>query len=147
MADPEVTPAPLPSLGKYRGKTIVAASGKLTNPNPGIELALKIDPQIFEPGSRVPILSECMVGQHTLSPIEDEDPRHYELSHNFIGGLAIILDEDLVAELIARQKARIQDREDMAEGKTPPLGAGEPGGLDGSTGRRGGLKSVKDPAE
>lgn len=97
-------------LGEYRGKPIVATSGKFTNLGDGLSKAMEIEGGIDEQGELVTFVVRCMVGPHTLDLMEDGDA--YLLVHKYVGGTVAKIDDDIVAAALNTMEARIKQAAD-----------------------------------
>lgn len=106
-------------LTPYLGRQVLRTSIKLTKAGDGLSKAKAIDPEQYEPGTKVYVVMECTVGQHTHDLIDGTEA--YELVQEFRAGTATVVEHDLVSEVLAEQRARIIEAEEAAKQRTGML--------------------------
>lgn len=108
MSDPVV-------LNPFEGKQVLAAGIEIPNAAGGLQDALKIDPEEFHHGEKRYVVLEIDCAKIRFDPI----PKTNALTrvHVFSAVGAVFVDEDLVAEHLAKQKARLALAKDEASGQ------------------------------
>lgn len=117
-------------LPEYLGKPTVRTTIAVTNTGDGLSQAMAVDPVVYEPGSTQYVVIECDVPSHTFELNEDGDA--YELKQKLRGGVAVVVDADLVKRVVDEQRERIRKARDEAQGiMAMPFEAGSDDESDG----------------
>lgn len=101
-------------LPEYLGKPTVRTTIAVTNTGDGLSQAMAVDPVVYEPGSTQYVVIECEVPSHTFDLMEGGEA--YELKQKLKGGVAVVVDADLVKQVIDEQRERIRKARDAAQG-------------------------------
>lgn len=94
-------------LGKFDGRDIITTGIKITNAGDGLSQALSVDPQLLHHGEIVHVVLACEVTDVAFKPIKDTD--RLSRVHTLRAGIATIVDPELVSDVLAKQKRRIDE--------------------------------------
>lgn len=114
---PEAAQADVSGLAPFDGKPVVRTTIAVTNAGDGLSDALSIDPQEFHHGDRLFVVLECEVAKVAHTPVSKDTPGLLVRQHTLRAGTGTIVDEDLVAEHVARQAERIDTARRHAKGE------------------------------
>lgn len=122
--------APTDHLTPFDGRDVLRTTIAVANAGDGLSEALRIDPREFHHGEIVHVVLECVVDQVRFVPLDTKDAAGPLVrTHRLKAGTATIVDADLVAEQVNRQKIRIEKAREEAAGVTRIKGL-EPDGWD-----------------
>lgn len=102
----------MPTLTPFDGNQVVGATIKITNASDGLSKAMKVDPKEFHHDERVYVVLECVTRRVQFDKVADESDDLVRV-HVLKAGLATVVDQKLVAKVLAAQRALL----DAAEGK------------------------------
>src|SRR5690242_10342579 len=104
-------------LGKFEGKAVRQSSITIPNVSGGLNEGMKIEPQMIKQGERRWAVMELVCRDVDFKPIDASDPAgDQKRQHVMIAEVVTFVDQDLVAEQIEKQKARIALAADAARG-------------------------------
>jgi hypothetical protein len=103
-------------LDSYKGRDVLRTTIAIRNAGDGLSEAMSIDPTELEIGDTVYVVLECEVDKHTHAPIK-EAPDCLTLKQVLKAGSATLVNAELVADVIERQRAAIQRAKDDANGQ------------------------------
>lgn len=104
-------------LTPFEGRDVVKATIAVTNAGDGLSNAMKVEPREMHHGERAYVVLECDVADVRMVPLDKGDPLGALVRvHTLRAGAATIVDEDLVAEHVKAQKARILKAQEEAAG-------------------------------
>jgi len=96
---------PIPSkLGIFDGAEVIGASVKITNAGDGLSTAMGIEPIEYHIGDTVCVVLQCEVTRITYERVKDTD--RLMRVHTFRAGIATVVDDTLVADVLADQKKK-----------------------------------------
>lgn len=101
-------------LEAYKGRDVLRTAIKITNAGDGLSSAMAIAPQELDLRSTVYVILKCEVASHEYDPIPDTDA--LVLTQVLKAGDSTLADEDLVADLVAQQAAKILEAKEKAAG-------------------------------
>lgn len=102
MTDTKTTKLP-----DYRGNPVHSAAIQIRNTGDGLSQALGIDPEIFELGSIVHVVLECVVEKHRYDPIKDTDG--YQIVNMLKADRATFIDAEVVGKYLDETEERIAE--------------------------------------
>jgi hypothetical protein len=108
-------------LPAFEGVSVNKSTLRLTKAGDGLSDALKLEPIALHHGDRVHLVLEGVVTQVNHRPdgkVEDGEINELTRMHTVEAVDIAIVDEDDVAELLARNRERIKLAKDAAEGVT-----------------------------
>lgn len=104
-------------LGKYQGKDVLRTSVSIRNAGDGLSEALAIEPEELKIGTTVFVVLECEVDAHDHKRMK-KVKNAMELVQVLKAGVATLVDEGLVRDLIDEQAQRIETAREEAAGVT-----------------------------
>jgi hypothetical protein len=94
-------------LHKFEGREVIGTKVAISRAGDGLSQALAIEPEELTIGRTVYVVLECTVGPVTMEPVKDTDS--LTRKHKLIAGTATLVEKDLVGELLAAQRAKIEE--------------------------------------
>lgn len=94
-------------LTRFDGKEVVGTAIKVTRAGDGLSAALTVEPAEFHHGDIVNIVLRCEVSKVEFVPVKDT--ALLSRVHTLTAGLATIVDDDLVNEVLDQQKRKIEE--------------------------------------
>lgn len=94
-------------LGDFDGKPVLATGIKITNAGDGLSQALSVDPQIIHHDQRIYVVLEAECTNVAFPPVKDTNG--VVRLHTLKAGAATIVDAALVADVLDRQKRRLEE--------------------------------------
>lgn len=110
-------------MKKFEGKPVKRARIKVTRAGDGLSKAMKVDPVELPSGSTCYVVIEAEVGPITFDPIEDG--KAFERVQTLRAGVATLVDQDLVAEVLEAQRIKIEENEGILRFPDPDAPAEE----------------------
>lgn len=96
-----------PALGKFEGRKVDAVGLEIRNAAGGLNEAMKIDPAEFHIDDEVTVVMRCTVTKVRHDPLKDTDG--LRRVHILTAGEATIIDDELVSDVLEKQKIRIEE--------------------------------------
>lgn len=111
-----VTPPADDPLGSYAGRRVISTSLRITKAGDGLSDGMSIEPDLLEPGQTYYVVLPIVPTKHVHKLDSEIGMYRLEQVCEAQAG-ATFVSQDLVAEVVEKQKARIQAWRDEQEGK------------------------------
>lgn len=98
-----------PDLGEFEGKKVAKTTISLRGAGDGLSESMQIDPVLLHHGAKPYVIMETRVSSIDFPEIADA-PNMLERKAVLRAGTALIVDSDIVAEMVERQKGRIAEK-------------------------------------
>lgn len=103
-----MTDTPEPDLLDLSGVTVVGSTIALRNAGDGLSEALEIDPMVLHHGQTVYVVIEARVSSIAFPALSSDTPTLVRREAVLRAGTSKIVDEDLVGDMIAAQRERVE---------------------------------------
>lgn len=113
------------NLGKFEGRSVSGTTIAITNAGDGLSKALAVEPRVLNQHDEVYVVLKTKVDRIAFIDSKDDPEKACIRVHTLKAGEATIVDEALVAEVLADQRRRLEEAEGVyrlpgTEGEAPP---------------------------
>jgi hypothetical protein len=104
-----MTTATTEGLGTFDGADVIRTRIAVTRAGDGLSEAMKVDPQLMHLGEEIYVVLRCNVAKIRFEDADPKAPGDLCRVHVLSAGDAAIVDGELVAEVVAQQRQRIDE--------------------------------------